>query len=252
MTRDILHGGASSTTRSQHSLRTVAEDIAIERGECVAEAFFHMAAVRSLHPALRAPVVTCRGAAVQDQKATDGAQAAHLLPGQILIGAQPIWALAEAAPGSGLGADEVGRLSPRLQMCFAKTNSVPAHFNRADSQAEKMAAAAGGGLKNLFADAVRALWENARVDAARPLVIDRGNVIRALGVWFSAVNGVYRAAEQQKRAAVAREREAAAQQRRSDEADVLAAYADSFRVAAEPTRFVRSHLSWIDQVYRWL
>jgi hypothetical protein len=252
MARDILHGNASSTARSQHSLRTVAEDIAIERGECVAEAFFHMAAVRSLYPGLRAPIVTCRGASVQDQQATDGAQAAHLLPGQILIGAQPIWALAEAAPQTGLGASELGRLSPRLQMCFAKTNSVPAHFNRADSRAERMAAAAGGGLKRLFADAVRSLWENARTDVARPLVVDRDNAIRAMGLWFSSVNGVYRAAEQQKRAAAAREREPAARERRNDEADVLAAYADSFRVAAEPTRFVRSHLGWIDQVYRWL
>ena len=250
MPRDVLYKGASSTTRSQHALRTTAEDIAIERGECMAEAFFQMAAVSSLHPRLRTPVLTCRGAAVQDQSATDGAQAAHLLPGQIVLGGQPIWVFAVAPPGSALGGNELGRLSPRLQMCFAKTSSVPAHFNRADSQAERMAA--GGGLKGLFADSVRWMWENMRVDAAQPLVIDRASVIGAMGRWFAAVNGVYRTAEHLKRAAAARERDPAVQGRRVDEADVLAAYADSFQVAAEPTRFVRSHLSWIDQVYRWL
>jgi hypothetical protein len=250
--RDILYRGSSGTTRNATELRPGAEDIAIERGECVAEAFFHMAAVRSLHPVRKGAIVTCRAAQKQHQSASFGDQAAHLLPGQILVDARPIWDFVTLQPGSAVTPNDVGRLGPSLQMCFARTNSVPAHFNRADSQAEWMAASAGRGLKDLFADSVNLMWVNARVDPARPLVVDRANVIRAMGHWFAAVNGIYQSAERLKRTAAASERDPAARQRRTDEADVLAAYADSFRVAAEPTRFVRTHLGWIDQVYRWL
>lgn len=251
MSRTYWFHGKTSTPMSAQDIRTAAEDIAIERGVCTAEAFFHIGAVRSLHPGLIGSTLTCRGGAhVQDQRATTGAQAAHLLPGQILLSGQPIWAFAVAPPGSSTDADNLGRLSTRLQMCFAKTNYLPEHFNKADSQAEKMAG--GGGLKGIFAGAVRRMWDTMRVDAAHPLVIDRDNVIRAMGLWFSALNGVYRAAESRKRSAAVREHTPAAQQRRTDEADVLAAYAETFQVAANPARFVRSHLSWIDQFYRWL
>src|SRR5215510_4812760 len=109
MARDIQYAGVSSTPRSYAALRTTAEDIAIERGECVAEAFFHMAAVRSLHPTLSAPIVSCRGAHVQAQNATGGDQAAHLLPGQILVGARPIWELAEVPASGALSANDVAR-----------------------------------------------------------------------------------------------------------------------------------------------
>jgi hypothetical protein len=248
MGRDYAFPRTSSTIQfDAGGLRATAEEITILRGECVAEAFFHMAAIRSLQhaPEAAAARVTCSRAHLQDRSAAAGNQAAHLIPGQILVGGRPVWWLASAPAG----ADPVQaqRVSLRTQMCFARTNNLPAIFNVADSQAEQMAAAAGRGLKEEFAACVQIMWASARVDAQRPFAVDRAAVLRGLGAWFTRVGGVYRAAAGQKRGAAASA--GAKRQNRLDEAEVLQVYADSFSVAADPSRFVRSHLGFIDQHY---
>jgi hypothetical protein len=252
--RAIAYTGTSNPSPSTYDLEPVAEDIAIARGECVAEALFHMAAIRSLQSDTNTQAhanITCAGAMLQDRLATDGKQAAHLVPGQIKVHGQPVWALAVTQEGSGLDPARVQRVSLRTQMCFARTSVLPAHFNRADSQAEQMASEAGGGLKHSFGETVRSMWSTARVDPAHPLLVDRAAVLRALGGWFTTVNRVYTAAAQLKQASAARASNADAKQRRQDEAQVLTVYANSFKVAADPSRFVNRHLGWLDGMYRW-
>lgn len=253
--REYAYSGLSSSPLAAKELEPVAQEIAIARGQCVAEAFFHMAALRSLRgdaPAIRVAPVTCPGAWVQDQQASEGNQAAHLLPGQILISGSPVWCLDGVALPSEVAPDRVQRLALSTQMCFARTTVLPAFFNRADSQAEMLASELGGGLKRLFGSTVQSLWSGARVDERRPLAIDRGMLLRALGGWFQTVNGVYQQAAERKRATASQASDSEIRQRRLNEAQVLSVYADSFRVAADPSRFVRNRLGWIDQLYPML
>jgi hypothetical protein len=179
MTREFAFPRASSTIEhGAHGLEAAAEEVAIARGECIAEALFHMAAIRSLQraPGAAAAPVTCSRAHVQDRSAAADNQAAHLLPGQILVQGQPVWLLTEKPP-TGTDRAQAQRLSLRTQMTFARTNNLPAIFNKADSQAEQMAAEAGRGLKLLFADSVHILWASARVDPQRPFAVDRRAVL---------------------------------------------------------------------------
>jgi hypothetical protein len=235
--RTIAYKGTSNPSPTILALAPVAEDIAIARGECVAEALFHIAAIRTLQ---RSPDtqeganVTCPGAILQDRMATEGKQAAHLLPGQIKVHGQPVWAWATAPEDGELDPNEVQRVSLRT-----------------DSQAERMAADTSGGLKHLFGQTVREMWSSARVDPQQPLVVDRAAVLKSLGSWFVTVNRVYTTAAQLKQLSAARASDAATRQRRQDEAQVLSVYASSFKVAANPSNFVRGHLGWIDGVYRF-
>jgi hypothetical protein len=245
--REVAYRGTANPSPGTVDLVPAAEDIAIARAECVAEVLFHIAAIRTLK---EAPAqVACPGASVQDRMASEGKQAAHLLPGRINIDGQAVWALALPADGDP-NESERNRLSLRTQMCFAKTNVLPALFNRADSQAEKMAAQAGGGLKSLFGQTVHVLWHCARVNPELPFVIDRPAVMKALGGWCVAVNQVYANAARRKQLSAASAPDAKTREQRQDEARVLSAYAGSLKIAAEPGRFVRSHLGWIDQIYR--
>jgi hypothetical protein len=232
----------------------IAQDIAIERAAAICEAMFHMAAIRSLQrrPDLGASaLVECVGALVQDRTAAEGHQAAHLLPGQIRVGTMPVWALAAAGADCGIPAVEIERLEARTQSSFASTRVLPAVFNRADSQAEKLAGFAG--LKPLFAATVRQLWQGVRTDGSRPLAIDRGAVLASLGAWFKTVNGVYETASGRKLdawvAADTRGRLTADDRHR--EADILATYADSFKIY-NIARFISAHAPHVDGWYHVL
>jgi hypothetical protein len=223
----------------------VAQDVAIARGVAVTEAMFHIAAIRSLYgpPAAGASAaVSCVGATLQDTTAQHGQQAAHLLPGTITVDERPVWTLADASrvPKSLRG--EVERLSLATQSVFAMTNVLPAVFNRADSQAERMAAESPvRGLKELFGTVVRQLWMASRVDPARPLAVDRAAVLGTVGAWFSEVNRVYRRASELKaeKAGPAGDERTAGAESRALEARVLATYADSFSVV-NVARFIAS------------
>jgi hypothetical protein len=226
----------------KENLVPIAQDIAILRGRAVAETMFHIAAIRSLQPVSAgsaAAHVTCQAAHVQSCSATEGQQAAHLLPGQILIGGHPVWALAATTTRELHG--DVDRLKQQTMLCFALTNVLPALFNRADSEAEGTGAtAAVQTLKPLFGEVVGSLWRGAHVHPARPLVIDRAAVDTALQRWFREVSAVYRDAAGRKAA-----------RQRLDEARVLTTYADSFQVA-NVMRFVTQHLPQVYQRYSFI
>lgn len=87
------------------------------------------------------PVFSLKGAAIQDATAGSGEQAAHVLPGQILIDGNPPWALASGE------ATKVAWLAR-----FMVTSAVPVSFNTADSAAEK------AGLKDGFRQACERAW----------------------------------------------------------------------------------------------
>ena len=90
------------------------------------------------------PRFSVHGATVQDATASLGGQAAHVLPGQILIDGIPPWTLA------GGEATKVAWLAR-----FMVTSAVPVPFNTADSAAEK------AGLKEAFRHACERAWSSA-------------------------------------------------------------------------------------------
>ena len=90
------------------------------------------------------PAFTLTGAEVQDATAGAGEQAAHVLPGQLLIDGAPPWALATG---------EAARVAWLAR--FMVTAAVPAPFNTADSAAEQ------AGLKEAFRQACERAWTRA-------------------------------------------------------------------------------------------
>jgi hypothetical protein len=98
------------------------------------------------------PVFTIKGAKVQDSSAGTGEQAAHVLPGQILIDGKPPWSLATG-----------DRMKVAWLARFMVTSPVPTAFNTADSAAEK------AGLKEAFRNACEAAW-NAVVNGQPGLI----------------------------------------------------------------------------------
>jgi hypothetical protein len=218
-----------------------AQEVAIARGQLVAEAFFHIAAIRSLPNAPPKDAdVACVKAELQDTTAQYDQQAAHLLPGSIVVHLRPVWEWADpAAPGVAPAvARDVLRLEQQMMWCFAKTTVLPAIFNRADSQAEGRASSTDT-LKPLFGQTVRQLWSGARATA--PLTVDYDAVVAALRTWFGHVNVVYQHAATRKDEAARRASGDPARQReRAQEALVLRTYANSFAVA-NVGRFVETH-----------
>ncbi len=275
MSRVVLYGPSSlrRTLRvgdlPDANLVPFAEDVAIERGVAVCEACYHIAAIRSLHAERASAVhdaVRCVKGAVQDTTAQSDdelrQQAAHLLPGTITVGERPVWRLAEppAARPRSRSTDPraavarraalalaVDRVQLATEQIFAETTVLPAVFNRADSQAEIMAKSTKvRGLKLLFGDTVQRMWRAARVDASRPLAIDRDAVLTALTAWFAQISEVYEAASAEKQNRVASAGAKALE--RTQETRILAAYGNSFRVA-NPARFIASHAGWLAQRY---
>ncbi len=91
------------------------------------------------------PTFTVVGAKVQDATAARGEQAAHVLPGQLLIDGQPPWTVVGGA-----------RLKVAWLARFMVTSSVPVSFNVADSAAEL------AGLKEAFRAACESAWTGTR------------------------------------------------------------------------------------------
>jgi hypothetical protein len=252
MSREHAHsttGMELDLERDTDRLLALVEDAAIARGAAVSAAMFHMAAIRSLQ---RTKVqganasVQCVAARVQDRGGAEGYQAAHLVPGAILVNGTPVWDLVPATSGAML------RLQLQTKEVFAETRVLPAAANRADSQAE------GDGspnsrttLKNLFGAQVQVMWASNRFVASRPLAIDRAGVLFALTGWFSGLNRAYELAAVLKRQAEATEGDAKARARRALEAAVLETYARSFKIA-NVARFVEKEISAIHHRYDWL
>lgn len=249
MSREKNYSASNRQVDLGGNLVPLAEDVAVQRATLVGETFFHLAAIRSLQfaPATGvAAIVQCVAARVQDTSAQNQQQAAHLLPGTLLVAGVPVWELAKVPAGSTVAADEVQRLGLQTKVCFSKTNVLPAEFNRADSQAE--AKVGGAGLKGLFAETARRLWSTARVVPTQPLYIDRSATLTALKSWFDAIGGIYEAAADAKLVAAGNEGGASS---RELQAAVLRAYARSFKIA-NVARFAHSAFPQVATRYRWL
>lgn len=91
------------------------------------------------------PTFTVVGAKVQDATAARGEQAAHVLPGQLLLDGQAPWTL--------VGGE---RMKVAWLARFMVTSSVPVPFNVADSAAEQ------AGLKEAFRAACEGAWVGVR------------------------------------------------------------------------------------------
>jgi hypothetical protein len=241
MERDFAYTNSLDAGRDalETNFEGTAEDIAIKRAEAVVAAFFHMAAVRSLHPgeAAKSKRISCERAHVQLAGAATGFQAAHMLPGQILVDNRLVWDLVpDGTPGK-------ERLQGQLLECFGMVHVLPPAFNRADSMAEGAAHKEGhSNLKSLFGKTVQKMWSTARVDARYPLAIDRKAMMNSLKEWFDTISEIYLDASQRKddKAQTAQRRgDAARASRRMDEALILTTYARSFKIASVE-RFVSS------------
>jgi hypothetical protein len=266
MRRIRIHGISRLSVdlgKDKENLKPLAEDVAIHRGTLIAETLFHIAAIRSLHSkaaSVRNAQVTCVRAHLQDNGACEGHQAAHLLPGQILVGARPVWDWAQLTKRADAAAFErdILRLGQQTQYCFAKTNVLPALYNRADTQAESGVPERGiPGLKELFGDVVQDLWSEARVDPARPLVIDRNAVLASLKGWFQDVNVAYEVAASRKLEAANRLQiskdftERTKSDERRLEARILTVYASSFKIE-NAAQFVLAYLPQLHERYAFL
>ncbi|MEZ6129022.1 MAG: hypothetical protein R3C59_10085 [Planctomycetaceae bacterium] len=251
MAREYAYGSSRQSVDlgpGNERLEVVAQDVAMARGRVVVEVACHIAAIRSLQKEARygsGATVSCVKAKVQDTKGGSGHQAAHLLPGQIMIGGQPVWLRADGKLVDHSLQQDVLRLEFRTITAFAETKVLPAAFNRADSQAERISAASGVlGLTHLFGQSMGRLWTTARTDPKRPMCIDQKAVMAALEFYFSSAKEVYAAACRQKRQAGAvagRRGNPAAEDRRELEARVLETYHSSLSVVAGGG-FIRSHM----------
>jgi len=251
MPRKFAYGSSRQTVDlgpGNERLEVVAQDVAIARGRVVVEVACHIAAIRSLQKDAKygsGATVSCVKAKVQDTKGGSGHQAAHLLPGQIMIGGRPVWKCADGKLVDRFLRQDVLRLEYRTITAFAETKVLPAEFNRADSQAERIRAASGVlGLTHLFGQSMERLWKSARVDPGRPMCIDSKAVMSALNFYFTGATQVYAAACRQKRnagATAGRQGKTTAEQRRELEARVLETYHSSLSLVSGGS-FVRSHM----------
>ncbi len=91
--------------------------------------------------------LTVKGATVQDERAGGGDQAAHYLPRQLMVNAI---SLQDVAAGHSTA------LSDHIKALFARTEHLPANYNRADSKAEMQ------GLDEAFRQACRAVLKAAK------------------------------------------------------------------------------------------
>jgi hypothetical protein len=122
--------------------------------------------------------VTVSKAEFQNYKASAGHQAAHFLPGQLKVGGKNLSAYA-GNPETRRGLDTI----------FADVDSLPADFNKADSQAE------ASGLCRAFADAALVI---VRAPASRT-GIDRALLKQAYhGTWVPQARTAFQAAIQSK------------------------------------------------------
>jgi hypothetical protein len=138
------------------------------------EAIAMVAALALQWKKAHAPHLSLKRALIQDGSAGAGEQAAHVLPGQLLINGKAPWALAR---GDKAIAAWIAR--------FEVTAAVPTSFNTADSAAE------AAGLKAAFVDACEVAWT--RVSAGER------NLTRTYGEFLVKANKAFNIAELNKR-----------------------------------------------------
>jgi hypothetical protein len=251
MTREKQYG-TSKLEMSAADLVPRAQDIAIDRGRTIVESTCYMAAIRGIQPESSHSgsqgVVTCCRATVQNVNASGGQQAAHLLPGQISVNGTNVWELADNRFAPSIAASELLRLQLQTKLTFARTNVLPAEFNRADTEAEGTGSSTDFRLKHEFGRAIGGLWKNARSGPSGIVTLDRDAVVESLRHWFAAANVAYEMAAQRKaeRAATA---SGLARARREAELRVLETYANSFDVK-NVSRFLHSNVATVFMKYR--
>lgn len=150
------------------------------RNDRVARVLCYLGALRALGRIRETASVACEAAQRQHFSSSGAHQAAHYLPGQILVDGAFPWRLIQ---------DPRNRL--RFESLFADVEHLPANFNKADSAAEDK------GLKEVFAQACQAVIRR----TSRPKVglLDRAAARDAyLLTWRPGAERAIRAAMQQK------------------------------------------------------
>jgi hypothetical protein len=174
-------GAFSESLQRFRSERDLAADHVIGRNRRVAELLCYLDLMR-VHNLLPANAkVSCRAAIYQDYKSSDGNQAAHYLPGQIMIkvGSQrshdPSYSVKNARTKNAIGA------------LFSRVQDLPADFNHADSYVEKYTRP---GLKQILAEVCR----DVICDHAPPCKRVSPVVRAAFQEWIARSLTAYRAA----------------------------------------------------------
>jgi hypothetical protein len=161
-----------------------------------------------------APRLSLQRARIQDGTAGPGEQAAHMLPGQLLIDGRPPWAMAR-------GDRRIAAWLARFEV----TAAVPTPFNTADSAAER------AGLKDAFLRACEGAWSR--------VVAGERDLTPTYGGFLADADRAFDRAQLRKdgrRAAAARRGEAHASDERFVEGVILRLYKAHGVTAEEATR----------------
>lgn len=167
------------------SEKQLAQDHVIGRNRRVAELLCYLSLLRGHVPALGTAKVSCRAAWYQDYNATAGNQAAHYMPGQIVL----------SVPGAVNKDPSHFATSPDTQRAigalFSAVQDLPANFNKADTYVEQFTRP---GLKKILADTC---WQ---VLAKSPQVPSKvGAAVRdAFDFWIRSSLQAYTAAVNRK------------------------------------------------------
>lgn len=155
---------------------------AIGRNRCVGQCLTMLGLMRAhgLLPALTRCAVV--GARLQDFSSVAGNEAAHYLPGQLML---KLGGKGEVKPWT-LLKDEGSRHA--MATLFSRVQDLPANFNKADSYAEKYATPP---LKGVFASACQRVVDAA---PAAPKVLNKSAVQDAYRLWIEQSILAYRSA----------------------------------------------------------
>lgn len=249
--KDWVDDGRGGRTLDRHGrLEAVAQDIAIARAEAVSKAMMLFASARiwlgrswtessiaagpaRLQKTSALSVDAALGSGLANAALTAESfrqEAAHLLPGNLLINGHNSWDLIERD----VKLPDAFRLSGELMEAFADTSSLPACFNKADSEAEN----GKPGLKVEFATAIRTMGHLLGEKASSVSHL-HGAIQAGLKVWFESSHAIYRDAAARK---LGRSKMATKEEKRSArylESRVLAEYSRSLLVQ-NPTRLIEA------------
>lgn len=146
-TQTAKEGTFSEHVERFRSEKALAEDHVIGRNRRVAELLCYLSLLRGHLPALGTAQVRCEAAWYQDYNSLEGNEAAHYLPGQIILtlrGEKTGYDLSHFVKDEGT--------KNALGALFSRVQDLPVAFNKADSYVEKYTRP---GLKELLAQASR-------------------------------------------------------------------------------------------------
>lgn len=187
--RDIANSGPRPLTIADQQERSDlyrAEGHAIARNRLVARVFCYISVMRAascIADKSRAVIAHPDVAVPQDFNATNGNQAAHILPGCLSIenaasGPKGLW---EMAPSE--------EIRNEIRGHFEATHDLPVSFNKADSAAEGRISSGPPGLKQIFQECCQYILEQhppTLRSGERIIVVDRPVVYNAYHMWVEA------------------------------------------------------------------